>query len=346
MSKGWGKSSLFEVLARFGNREATNLEDKVYGLLGLVPLHRRLTPSSKGAVGVFIEATEEIIRQSQNLDVLCQSPWERSGAPQCSRLHHYPDGSDYKRPDGLPSWAIDFGARGLSWDAGRSYSTRELMFAGDETRKIFSAGGDFCEFCEDSWRVLDKTVLQLRGYLLGQIGPRRLQLPKELKEFALGNLEDELINGTYKATGEPKFQALWRTMVTDCKGYPIKRLKTKDIEKFGTILQKAHSEKSWPSDPLEYRDYEIMWERIEPNWDFYESMNGLFVLARKHVNPGDYIAVIEGAKVPLILQLASREGGDNHFEIVSPAYVHGYMNREARIQGTEGNLLKRKLLII
>jgi len=73
------------------------------------------------------------------------------------------------RTEGLPSWAVDFAAHELFWNVGDSYSSREIMFAGDKSRKIFSAGGDYNEAV---WYLPENgRLLQLRGYLLGQIGP-------------------------------------------------------------------------------------------------------------------------------------------------------------------------------
>lgn len=366
----WDKQeehSLFDVLARFCERESTKPVDRVYGLLGLVSPHCSLEADYKlerEPAKVFAKATEEIIRQSQNLDILCQSPWERRGVPQCSRI-----GS---RTEGLPSWAVDFnfdiGASGISRDVGRGYRTRELMFAGDKGRVIFSAGGDLCE---GSWRVLDGTVLQLRGYLLGQIGPPQPQPPINPRRFRPGVWGDELTDGIYEATGEPKFQALWRTMVTDCKGYKMERLDPESIKKDDAIFHsqgmrldteadglhddlmdltrlelpaalpaaESHSLTDAASASGDLSCAEIWW-RIERNWAFYVSEKGLFIMARKHVQEGDHIAVIEGAKVPLILQSV----GNDRFEIVSPAYVHGYMDGDAPIQRTRPS--KRDIFVV
>jgi hypothetical protein len=319
MRSGSEESSLFEVLARFSDRDSTKPEDKIYGLLGLVPPHHRRLTANYGdrPAKVFIEATKEIIRQSQNLDILCQSPWERRGVPQCSRIGP-------RTTIDLPSWAVDFGASMLSRDMGRSYDSRELMFAG---RGIFCAGGDFCE---GSWHV-DGSVLQLRGYLLGRIGPPQPQPPVSRYKFVPDIWGNEINDGIYDATGEPKFQALWRTMVTDCKGYPMERLDPECIRKDDAIFRGEHAGDL---------SCEMVWRRIKRNWAFYVSEEGLFVMARKHVQEGDFIAVIEGAKVPLILQSVD----DNRFEIVSPAYVHGYMDRDPPVRSTR--LSKRDIFIV
>ncbi len=342
------ESGLLDVLARFCDRESGDPRDRVYGLLGLVPQQYRprhlKADYSIPSARLFIEVTAEIIRQSQNLDILCQNPWERRGAPPCSRLG--------RRTEALPSWAVDFAAHELSWNVGESFRTREIMFAGDKARKIFSAGGDFRD---DSWGFLDvdKKVLQLHGYLLGQVGPCQPQPPTELAEIGPGIWGPEVTEGTYRATGEPKLRALWRTFLTDCSGYPMKRLSDEQIDLFFSIFRGIvsgeNTEKSWFNSDLEFYAYlkaEKMWQRIEQNWSFFVGEENLFIMARRHVREGDYIAVVEGAKVPLILQLIDRDGEEEHFEIVSPAYVHGFMDGEASILGSEGRLLRRTLLIV
>jgi len=175
------KSTLLDILARFCDRESSDPRDRVYGLLGLLPqhpTHRRLEVDySIPSARLFVEVTAEVIHQSQNLDILCQSPWERRGVPQCTRLG--------RRTEALPSWAVDFAARELSWNVGDSYRSREIMFAGDKIRRIFSAGGDFSD---GSWSFPDddKQVLQLRGYLLGQIGPPQAQPPVDITDLMPG----------------------------------------------------------------------------------------------------------------------------------------------------------------
>jgi hypothetical protein len=309
------ESTLFHVLALFSARESSDARDRVYGLLGLVspPLNRLTvdyTNENKPAT-VFIEATSEIIYQSQNLDILCQSPWERRGVPQCTRLG--------LRTESLASWAIDFAALGLSRNAGGSYHSKELMFA---ERGIFSAGGDFCT--DNCWQILNGAVLRLHGHLLGRIGPPQRQSPAEPENMRPNIWEDGLTTGIYDTTGEPKYQALWRTMVTDCEGYPMERLNPENIKNDDAIFRSLDNKDVGKLSCLS------MWPRIKYNWAFYVSEEGLFIMARKHVREGDYIAVIEGAKVPLLLQSVSPD----RFEIVSPAYVHGYMDKDSPIRGT------------
>jgi len=335
-------STLLDVLARFCDRESTKSRDRVYGFLGLVPQkYRRLSvdyriPDAK----LFVDVTAEIIRQTQNLDILCQSPWERRGVPQCSRLGG--------RTQNLPSWAVDFAARELLWDAGSGYRSREIMFAGDKTRRIFSAGGDFTQ---GSWSFQDDVkVLKLHGVLLGQIGTHQPQPSVDMEEVGQGSWGRDLAEGKYAATGEPKLQALLRTLVTDCPAYPMQRLRGDEIQLYVSAFRKVlKTGESWFEAVLglcEYEAIENMWERIENNWAFFTGGKRLFILARKHVQESDYIAVVEGAKVPLILQRVGQDGESEYLEIVSPAYVHGFMDGEAFAPGFLGRFLKRELLIV
>ena len=261
-----------------------------------------------------------MISHSQNLDILCKSPWERRGVSQCSRLGH--------RTEGLPSWAVDFAAPRLFQNAGGEFRSREIMFAG---RGIFSAGGDFGEY---GWQVLDVKILKLRGFLLGRIGLPQPQPPEQAWEFKAEMWGDDVIRGVYEPTGEPKFRALWRTFVTDCKGYPMERLDPESIKNDNDMFKNLDAKHA--SNFI----CEKMWRRIKHNWAFYVSEEGLFVMARKHAKEGDYIAVVEGAKVGLILQSI----GEDRFEIVSPAYIHGWMDKDSPIRGVRPR--KTSLLIV
>lgn len=317
-------STLFDVLAKFSDRESTDTRDRVYGLLGLVSPHLSLPKvdytDTNTPAKVFVEATKQIISHGQNLDILCQSPWERLGVPQPSRLGHF--------TKGLPSWAIDFAAPRLFQNAGGEFRSREILFAG---RGIFSAGGDFGE---NGWQVLDGNNLKLRGFLFGRIGSSQPQPPEQAWEFKADVWGDDIIKGIYEPTGEPKNQALWRTFVTDCKGYPMERLVQESIKADNDRFESLDGE--YTSDFI----CKKMWQRIKHNWVYYVSEDGLFVMARKHVEEGDYIAIVEGAKVPLILHSV----GDDRFEIVSPAYVHGWMDKDSPLRGVRPQT--RDLLII
>ncbi len=83
----WDKQeepTLFDVLARFCERQSCKQVDRVYGLLGLLP-SSGLRPNydyEQEPAKAFVEATEEVIRQSQNLDVPLPEPLGAAGCVQ------------------------------------------------------------------------------------------------------------------------------------------------------------------------------------------------------------------------------------------------------------------------
>ncbi|KAH8673418.1 hypothetical protein BX600DRAFT_547154 [Xylariales sp. PMI_506] len=70
-------STLLDVLARFGGEKATDANDRVYGLLGLVTeVHGIAVDYTKDFVDLYQEATVAMINSLGNLDILCQNPFE------------------------------------------------------------------------------------------------------------------------------------------------------------------------------------------------------------------------------------------------------------------------------
>lgn len=89
-------------------------------------------------------------------------------------------------------------------------------------------------------------------------------------------------------------------------------------------------------------------ESGEMHWTshFTVSKNGLFMLVRKHVREGDVIAVLDGAKVPVILRRSENQAASEVGEtllVVGPAYVHGLMDGEVEELVQRGELTKRDL---
>ncbi|KLU83625.1 hypothetical protein MAPG_02678 [Magnaporthiopsis poae ATCC 64411] len=209
------------------------------------------------------------------------------------------------------SWAVHFAwpLRGI----GRLRTGISIM---SRAPRDFCAGGDFDE---RSWKVLNGAVLQLDGYLLGEIGP--------------GTWGCDLTDGVCGATSEPKFRALWRTMTIDCEQVgPLGA--NGQAEAVFRQAQLFREESGYPAGIDTFSPW-CYWLEIARDWKFYRSDWGFFVMARTQARDGGFIAIAKGAKVPLILrEVACRKtcgglcGGHPHFEMVSPAYVHGVMDGE------------------
>lgn len=332
MANGY-KSTLLDVLARFKFASSTDPRDTIYGLLGLVSEdHTIKVDYTEPADKLFSDVTKFFIDSAANLDIICQNPWQIN---------------DWNsKTDGLPSWAADFTYRWRSWVFEDQYSS--LLFA---QRGIYAAGSQNCDV---PCRVVGRNLLRLKGVIIGEIGQvvqndyhetsdeapeeymRRFdwQLPGLWMQLYFGDklLKDKL--HTYPTTGEACLQAYWRTLVADCKAYPIERLSEEEIEAdgkvFSEILRKT---------PTEENEHELsslfkslhsnsMRHRNNQHWTFTVSTNGLYLMLRRGARDGDVIAVLDGGKVPVVLRPVKRENG-LRFVFINVAYVHGFMDGAA-----------------
>lgn len=85
------------------------------------------------------------------------------------------------------------------------------------------------------------------------------------------------------------------------------------------------------------------------NWAFNVADNGLFLLARPGVKQGDVVAVLDGAKVPMVLRKAETNHGyqdiGEGYHVVCSTYVHGFMDGEAERGVSEGCLQRKDFLV-
>lgn len=364
------ESSLLDVLARFKSARATDPRDKIYGLLGLTTdAHDVRVTYERTAQQVFTDVTTSIINRTGTLDIICQSPWRPFLQSPKGRL------SD------LPSWVADFLV-----DRGDV-----LLFA---QRSIFNAGRPSCETpChvveETILRTRGVALGRIGPIRQSDYGtPRderyqqRAKLPLEWMELytGLGILHDNddksrptrgrrvgtdqptptptgLANeeATY-VTGEPAFTAFWRTLLTDCSAYPMKRLTPAEIEAQDALLRDrlrqamrdpadddtAGDKYAWDREfgfqNLAHRQVDRMYVDNIKKWTFTMTDNGLYVLVVQPTREGDLVACIDGGKVPVILRPLEQEGR-KVYQLITVAYVHGFMDMEA----TESSELRERL---
>jgi hypothetical protein len=327
-------SSLMDVLARFRYAKATDPRDMIYGLLGLVSEeHPVMVDYSKTTAEVFADVTAAIINLHGNLDVICQSPWESFGSQKSA---------------GLPSWAADLMKKQAS------STDDQILFA---QRGIFSAGSPTCDI---PCHVLGGVVLRVRGCIIDKISPvlwkreknwRTLHgymgLPSAWMEAYFQERFFQTDRGTYKISGESLIQAFWRTLVMDCKAFPISRLSEDDIlhdsQIFDLLLDPETPKENEPLWKL--RSYG-MWSRNCHEWTFFTTDDGLFVMARDRVEKGDIVVTLDGAKVPVILRQIAGETSSDRFEIVCPAYVHGCMDNGALARFGKNDVPRQEFLIV
>jgi hypothetical protein len=119
---------------------------------------------------------------------------------------------------------------------------------------------------------------------------------------------------------------------------------------------------SWPSPPT-LEDFQVA-EPPQPqkrrkldltrlpyapkDYMFATTSEGLFVLTRRYVREGDFVAVLDGGKVPVILRRVPAQIGaefEELYHFVCIAYVHGIMDGEVEEAVTRGWLEKREILL-
>jgi hypothetical protein len=319
-----GESTLLDVLARFKHTEATDPRDKIYALLGLV----------NDSIGVEVDYTKSVaetyagvavalINSSANLDILCQCPWELQ--------HSNPDLPPVK---GLPGWAPDF----------RSNQNGKFMFA---QRGIYSAGRPTCSVpC-----VVEGSTIVLRGYCLGLLHASKdtdlseirrypYNIGMSVRHWAYANLatdESGKIVHHKHHTGEDQLQAFWRTLVGDCKGDPQKRLSPLEIARDYAAVRDLVDEPTKPEHIFNITSSLFAHRLLVINgWRFYTSASGLFVLAQPTALAGDVIAILDGAKTPMVLRPTGKcADGNETYVPICGAYVHGFMDGEVLKLGSE-----------
>lgn len=344
-----GESKLLDVLARFRHTKSTDPRDKVFALLNLtLDTIGVQADYHKPTREVYIDVVRNFINSSANLDILCQSQWG---------VHENPN---------LPFWVPDFHCPGKSY----------FLFA---QRNIFCAGDPRCN---TPCQISIEGHISLAGINLGKVvGPQR-GLPLEnwdsLSSHRRQNMiqsllqirrwmPDEVAQGqdeNGESTSSPKhtaneslFQSFWRTVSVDCKAYPMVRLSTSDIQHDIAILKKL------PKLPFPATEQEMdqsltknlaslkiakSFERVTKNMTFARSEFGQYAMVPLEAQEGDELVVLHGAKVPLVLRAikSSLEDSEVLFTTIGGAYVHGFMDGEARMQVERGLLEEKTFTLV
>jgi hypothetical protein len=82
-----------------------------------------------------------------------------------------------------------------------------------------------------------------------------------------------------------------------------------------------------------------MYYEVAQHLRFATTKEGLFSMTPLRVSEGCRLAVLHGAKVPLVLRPRLWKGNaEETFEPVGPAYVHGFMDGQAMKWAKEGRL--------
>ena len=342
------ESRLIDVLARFRNANATDPRDKIYGLLGLasdgLEVH---VDYSQSVQDVYVNFFHTFVNRTKDLDLICQNPW---GVPNAEA-----------RSQGLPSWCPDFSKGG----------EETLLFA---QRSIFNAGNKSCKV---PCTITNGTHLKLDGISLGYIPTTRihgmevetsfLDAPLHFPGymcFALNSYPEELLDedsggkpAIYAATGEPLFDAYWRTLIADCYVYPTQRLTSSLLASHRAIFhiwRKAkHAYDSGSVQEMQDREIDARiadsvpevgkieaLKKMSYKWRFTVTDTGFYSLVPKQARAGDEVLVLHGGKVPMVLRPVRDISGNGEacYEVIGGAYVHGFMDGQAAQWAERGEL--------
>ncbi|VUC31902.1 unnamed protein product [Clonostachys rosea] len=342
-------STLLDVLMRFAESKASDPRDYIYGVLGLVNDRLRIQANYFAPPAIlFTETALAIINSAQNLDLLCQTAWRPRHDSDGALL----DSAASNRLEGLPTWVPDFANNLL-------YTKHETTLFGQED--IFTASepniGGFRVSHQKYLGVMatiiakvprpvakEKNDIMRKGLYSMEIYPRGTAAPvwnSELRQWLTKaglDLESLERRELYTQTGETLVRALWRTLTTDCEAYPICRngpYKWTTTDNLLYDILSGHPKVSayddfkmgyWSAMSTKHREMIL---RNSQHWTFAVVSNGLFTMMQQ-AQPGDVIACVRGARVPLILRPTGKlVGRKDVYSYVGTAYVHGFMDGEA-----------------
>jgi hypothetical protein len=231
--------------------------------------------------------------------------------------------------------------------------------------------------------VLKGTILGTVGPILEKGTPDETKAQDTVRLYlndkALSHPQEHLYRPRFGdrsiSTGETSIRAFWRTLVKDCTLPPrMRRLRPEEIEALDvrnqeTLAKKDEQVKTYqirldglysrsafsydPGDDFDFSNVDSetvivparMMHEIH-DLIFARTDNGLYLLARLHVQQGDVVVVLDGGRLPMVLRQVEHEGLGGTFKIVCSAYVHGFMDGEADTGVDEGWLQKQDILLV
>jgi hypothetical protein len=308
--------------------EASDPRDRIFALLGMSAdaADLRIVPDySKSKTQVYTEVAMALIEQT-GLEVLawcnfraspgedCQLP---SWAPDWSRPFSRPLGKFGKKTDFRYMASEDSAPQFRFLDSGKEFPI--LCVSGVQVDNIFAVGRALPHFpvSDLTWLTNDQDPnFQLQLEWLSDIE----QLSKHC-----GN-----VYGSPKALED----AIWRTPITD-----LEFTSAGEYQRASTTMQKGYllyrmgflratmsrRELQQRSDDL--RLVAMFWRPMVSRSSgrrYFVSHRGYLGVGPSTTSPGDVIAIILGLDTPLVL----RAIGEDRYQIVGEAYVHGIMDGE------------------
>ncbi|KAH7239795.1 heterokaryon incompatibility protein-domain-containing protein [Fusarium solani] len=353
---------LLHTLIRSRDFEATNEEDKVDALFGLIedsvdigkmPLLRPKYGEDHSSAKTYLKVAVQLLRDCEELLIL-----------SCV------EGRSFQRvkigDDPLPSWVPDWSVRkplGLRitgykrYCADACFTPSDTDFSREKKLRMWPAvvsEGD-----------LTVTICGLKVDEISFRGESKLDIQKGSPFPQLLNMLLSLPT-QYPTTGEDRLEALWRTLITNTtknRRFPIENPSPLDAGFAKWFAERVHSvamsegedhrqwnelkhkfdqfcrgENAWISlvddsaEPLsaataEYSSMFAHGMHLRP----FVTEKGYLGLGSQDLQEGDTVWVVPRSRVPLIFRRVRDAGSvsDYHCELVGGAYLHGFMDGRA-----------------
>ena len=327
--------TLLKQLWHFKGRKSGNPRDKVFAILGIckdLKSEDVTIDYSASVARIYSEVSKFIVIRDRSLKLLsaCQSY-----------------GSVITD---LPSWAPDW-----SIDA-RYRPTRPISsWIADGQSDMFNASGSFTARVDISADLRTMSVQGLRvgkisalGAHLGNDGDTE-ETPETLKRmFSLFRTWWPLARThtpDFTPSGERRFDAFWRTVITDMNSFGQKATQSEEGAQFRSwmaVPSTAYEPEelvagSWVQ---EYLSFVASFQQATQNRRFFVTYEGHMGLGPRLTNRGDLVCVLLGSQVPFVL----RQVGDC-FVLVGECYCHGVMEGEAVRGLDEGKDVLREFVL-
>lgn len=269
--------------------ECSDLRDKIYGLLGLLPIRMaRRTQSRYSATTpeVYKEAFLAILECTKRFDLLALA------AP-----------SDKEHINHLPSWALDFSSK-----------VPTTMLGVFRTHASGESAAHFEYVSPDTLEVtgVDYTSVELFSDTLS----------RDLQHVAAAAKRCWIFTNDEYPTGEPLGEAITRTLALNKirSSWPNYQ-KFPALEEVADIFEQFHNENVVQG---EWTGWIKLLRGKLAGKKLFKTPEGLIGIAYGDIQPEDRVVVLLGCYFPVIIRRVSAR----HYRIVSRCYVHGIMNGE------------------
>lgn len=319
------KSSLFAVLIEGRGAKATNLRDKVFGVMGMsdqvvYPDYERPIPD------VYREACKACLNSADVVRLLCSV--------------------DHAQPSvEMPSWVPD-------WSTPRQ--TVSLGYTGKEHAVYKAATWDvnFAGYKLKSLKVDDESSLVIEGIMfdsirntcgLGGSDLHEILIESPTRQFLLECVRVAIKEGERYASTKGLFEAFWKTLVAGKDHTGVLKAPSEYAEIFALLLNTANGcSPTLPDQPqykrkltlknLEsrrphrlYREMQIAFKAAVRNRKFCTTSKGYMGLFPRGTQAGDRICVFLGAPVPFVIR---PHKPNKSYQLIGECYVHGIMEGE------------------